>query len=98
MGLVHPTFSSFSNSDEEAPIFLNCPDNVTVQTEPRSDMAIATWDTLVAVDNSGASVTPTSNSRSGDPFGIGPTTVTYIALDPDNNIGRCEFEVIVYGE
>ncbi|XP_022111055.1 hyalin-like [Acanthaster planci] len=58
-------------------------------------MAIATWNTLVAIDNSGAVITPTSNSRSGDSFAIGSTTVLYIALDPNNNIGRCEFEVIV---
>ncbi|XP_038072761.1 uncharacterized protein LOC119741140 isoform X2 [Patiria miniata] len=82
-------------NDEEGPVFQNCPDNVTVETDPGSDMAIVTWDALVAIDNGGAAVSPTSNSRSGDSFSIGSTTVSYVVADPNNNIGRCEFEVIV---
>jgi hypothetical protein len=81
--------------DDEAPIFENCPVNVTQETDPGSNMALVTWDAFVVTDNSGESPTPSGASRSGDSFGIGTTPLMFIALDSANNIGRCSFDVIV---
>ncbi|XP_022088734.1 LOW QUALITY PROTEIN: uncharacterized protein LOC110978223 [Acanthaster planci] len=81
--------------DDEDPVFQNCPVNITTETDPGSNMAVVTWDPLVVTDNSGATITPTSASRSGDSFGIGSSPVMFVAIDPDSNIGRCNFEVIV---
>ena len=89
---------SFFFSDEEGPVYQNCPVNATAQTDAGSDMAAVFWTVPVAIDNSGAMVTPSSNSRPGDMFAIGATPVSYVVLDPSNNVARCVFDVIVFGE
>ncbi|XP_038051960.1 uncharacterized protein LOC119724809 isoform X2 [Patiria miniata] len=82
-------------NDMEAPVFVNCPINVTTETPPGSNMAAVTWEPLVAIDNSGAAISPSSASRPGDSFAIGTHPVMFVAVDPDNNIGRCNFDIIV---
>ena len=71
---------------------------MTATTALGSDVASVSWVEPTVIDNSGVMISAGSNKRPGDEFGIGSTTVTYVALDDEGNSGRCEFEVIVTGE
>ncbi|XP_071804899.1 uncharacterized protein [Asterias amurensis] len=81
--------------DVEGPVYENCLPNVTATTALGSDVASVSWVEPTVIDNSGVMISAGSNKRPGDEFGIGSTTVTYVALDDEGNSGRCEFEVIV---
>jgi gliding motility-associated-like protein len=80
-------------SDNEAPIILNCPSDITIPAASNCK-AFATWTMPSTTDNCGfASLT--SSHASGFEFDIGITTVTYTAQDNAGNVSRCTFDVIV---
>jgi hypothetical protein len=78
--------------DITAPVFVNCPDNIS---KTISDTAVVvTWFTPTVIDNC-SSYTVTSTDTSGTKFNIGTKTVTYTATDAKNNKSTCSFIVTV---
>ena len=79
-------------NDNEAPVAV-CPGPIAVDSDSSLCGAAVTF-TVSASDNCGvASATPSVNS--GDFFGVGTTTVTYVVVDSSNNIDTCQFSVTV---
>ena len=87
---------SFSLSDEEAPIFLTVPGNISITIDAGESSGRATWDIPTVSDNSG-NFTLTSSHQPGDMFDIGPTTVTYTLTDAAGNTVTASFTVFVRG-
>jgi HYR domain/GEVED domain len=79
-------------NDVVAPVFTNCPNNISRTTQDTA--AIATWTPPTATDNC---TTPSLSStyNSGASFKIGTTTVVYTATDAKNNRSTCSFTVTV---
>ena len=71
---------------------------MTATTALGSAVASVSWAVPTVIDNSGVMISAGSSQRPGDEFGIGSTTVSYVAVDGAGNSGICEFEVIVTGE
>ena len=84
--------TSVCNSDTQAPVFQNCPNNISLTTN--APCALATWVAPSATDNCG---TPSvsSNYLSGACFPVGVTAVNYTATDAKNNSAKCSFNVVV---
>jgi HYR domain/GEVED domain len=80
-------------NDTTAPIFLNCPGDITKTITDTA--AIATWVLPTAVDNCTESLGFTGTHLSGSSFKIGSTKVTYTATDAKNNTSTCTFNVNV---
>ena len=86
-------------SDVEAPTFPNgCPADLSVFSGPLESPVSITWTDPVTTDNSGQSVTLTSDLAKGSQLGLGSHTVTLNASDAVGNIGSCNFYVTVQGE
>ena len=60
--------------------------------------AVVSWHQPSATDNSGESVTITSNFNSGDTFPIGITNITYTATDTSENEESATFTITVIGK
>lgn len=85
-------------NDNEAPIYLVCPTNFTVNTGNGVCNAVVTYSTVIANDNCSGTVLPTMTTvgtASGSVFPLGQTTVTYTATDGASNVGTCSFVVTV---
>ena len=81
-------------NDFTPPVFVNCPQNISIVTTNSS--AVATWTTPLVTDNCPTPPSVTSNYLSGQSFPVGPpTTVVYTAIDAGNNISTCSFTVTV---
>jgi hypothetical protein len=79
-------------NDVVPPVLSNCPQNINLTTTGTD--AVANWIAPAASDNcSNPSVF--SNYTSGSNFPIGSTTVTYTAIDGQNNSSTCSFNVVV---
>ena len=76
-------------NDVTPPTLSACPQNINVQTEGTT--AIAVWTVPTATDNCTPNPTVTSNFTSGQSFSIGNTTVIYTAKDSSNNTATCNF-------
>ncbi|XP_033118991.1 hyalin-like [Anneissia japonica] len=84
--------------DQEDPIIVDCPNDITVNTTNGQPVAVnVTWTEPIATDNSGETPEPESNYNSGDNmFLIGHTTVQYNVSDSSGNFNdRCNFTVTV---
>lgn len=81
-------------NDTEAPVFTNCPSDITVNNDPGVCGAIVNWTAPTATDNCSA-VTLVSNYNPGDLFPTGTTVVTYTATDAIGNSFTCSFDVTV---
>lgn len=82
--------------DNEIPVFVSCPSNITSVNDAGLCGAIITWAIPTASDNcSGLSVTQTAGPAPGSVFPIGITTVTYTATDAGGNAVICSFTVTV---
>ncbi|MBT1698108.1 HYR domain-containing protein [Fulvivirgaceae bacterium PWU4] len=79
--------------DNVAPVFANCPSNITASAEA-SCLAIVNWTEPTVTDNCGT-VNITRNRNPGAAFAIGTTTVTYTATDGAGNTATCSFTVTV---
>ena len=83
--------------DNEPPLLL-CPTTVRTETNPGESFATGvTWDDIFATDNSRFVFPAEGSHDENSMFPVGPTTVTYSALDPSGNRGTCSFFVIVEG-
>jgi hypothetical protein len=80
-------------TDNIAPVFANCPANISLTTTGTT--AIGTWTVPTATDNCTATPSVSSNFASGFAFPIGTTTVIYTAKDNLNNAKTCSFTVTV---
>lgn len=79
--------------DNQSPIFINGPQNLTVSTSLNSNMAAVSWNLPTVDDN--CTFTLTSNYQPGTSFPIGTTTVIYTAVDGNNNSSQYSFNVTV---
>ncbi len=77
-------------NDVIAPVFSNCPSNISLTTTGTT--SVATWTAPTATDNCGTP-TITSTANSGTSFNIGTTTVSYTATDAKGNKATCSFSV-----
>ena len=84
--------------DTTPPVVSDCPAGVSVTAPAGATSAPATWTEPSAVDNSGGTVTVTSNRSPGDSFPVGTTQVTYTFRDPSQNAATCTFTVTVIGK
>ena len=84
-------------TDDEDPVFLNCPANLTANTDAGVCTAMVNYATLLANDNCDGTVAPVQSAgqASGTAFGIGVTTNTFTATDAAGNVGTCSFTVTV---
>ena len=80
-------------TDNAAPFFNFCPNDILVNTNQNTCSAVATWNAPTANDCSDFEIT--SNFASGENFPIGTTTVIYTATDFFGNENTCQFDVLV---
>ena len=73
------------------------PSSLNVNADFGQAAAEVTWTPPTAYDNSGTTVTLTSNYSPGDRFTIGNTTVIYTAVDIYGNTISYSFDVVVSG-
>ncbi|HRK29227.1 MAG TPA: HYR domain-containing protein, partial [Chitinophagales bacterium] len=81
-------------TDSQAPS-ITCPANLTLPTTTGSCFAVAQWAVPTGTDNCGGVVSVTGSALSGSAFGIGTTTVNYVATDVSGNTATCSFTVTV---
>ena len=86
----------FFYTDNEDPIILNMPANITQDTDGGSATAVVNWVEPHATDNSG-SQSLTSSHSPGSSFSIGVTPVEYSALDPSGNLAVSTFVIDIKG-
>ena len=79
-------------NDSIAPVFTNCPANISLTTN--DTCAIAQWRTPTATDNCGVP-SVSSNFNAGKCFPVGTTNVVYTATDARGNVKECVFTVTV---
>lgn len=79
-------------TDDELPVF-NCPSDMLVC----GDSSVVTFTAPSVTDNcTGVVVSQIGGPASGSQFPIGPTTITYGAIDNAGNTTTCSFDVVVY--
>nr|XP_006821050.1 PREDICTED: filamentous growth regulator 23-like [Saccoglossus kowalevskii] len=74
-------------------MFVNCPDDITLNSS--SSGTIVSWTPPTAYASIEGGVTSSHNP--GDTFPVGNTTVIYEATDVDGNTARCTFVVSIEG-
>lgn len=83
-------------TDNQPPVIVNCPSNLTLNTSATQCSAIANWVTPTVTDNCpSATIVQTAGPLSGSPFSLGTTTVSYLATDAAGNTASCSFTVTV---
>ena len=81
--------------DNEAPT-INCPSNITVNTDAGNCTAVVNYTAPVGTDNCpGATTTQIAGLPSGSTFPIGVTTITFEVTDGVGNTNSCSFTVTV---
>ena len=91
-----PQLSYFT--DVESPVFANgCPADLQLYSGPLESPVNVTWDDPVTTDNSGETVTLTSDPVKGSLLGVGSHTVEVKATDAGGNKASCVFIVNVQG-
>lgn len=82
--------------DNQAPVFVNCPGNITVNNDVDQCGAVIAFSTPIALDNCGATVSLVAPSLpSGSLFPVGTSTVVFNAMDAAGNSVECSFTVTV---
>ena len=81
-------------NDTEAPVLVNCPTDMTLTADCRTNEATATWTVLTATDNC-STANVVGSHTSGTKFNVGTTVVTFTATDAAGNTATCTFSVIV---
>jgi hypothetical protein len=79
--------------DTQAPVFYDCPQNVTISVK-QGTPAVVYWDHPSVGDNCGIP-SVTYNFEPGSVFPLGETEVIYTARDAKGNVSYCKFKVIV---
>ncbi|MCA1750385.1 MAG: HYR domain-containing protein, partial [Flavobacteriales bacterium] len=82
-------------TDNEAPVFEDCPEDFTLFVGTETCVVEITYPTPLATDNCSAEVTLTSGPESGEELGPGSYDVVFDALDPSGNTAECSFTVNV---
>ncbi|MCB0535306.1 MAG: carboxypeptidase regulatory-like domain-containing protein, partial [Saprospiraceae bacterium] len=89
-------------NDDEAPIFANCPPNITVTNYPDQCGASPTWDEPVVIDDCATpSNTLVLTQTDGQPSGTflaasnTPYYIKYVANDGNGNTSECDFTIVV---
>ena len=82
--------------DNESPMLVNVPTNVTVDggNGPACDISY-TWTAPTATDNCTSGVTVTADQTNGSIFPMGVTVVTFTATDACGNTATASFEINV---
>ena len=81
--------------DNENPT-IDCPADITVNTDPSNCFGTVTFDDPVVADNCDVeSLTQTGGLGSGSEFPIGTTTNTFEVIDLAGNATSCSFDVVV---
>ncbi|MFN6117066.1 MAG: HYR domain-containing protein, partial [Flavobacteriales bacterium] len=81
--------------DATAPIVVNCPSNIALNSGASCSVP-ASWSAPSVTDNcAGASIAQTAGPASGSSFPIGITTIVYTATDAGGNTSTCSFTVTV---
>jgi hypothetical protein len=80
--------------DEELPVLLNCPGNISTTVPGCEAGSVMSWTPPTVADNC-PMVTLTSTHNPGDFFPCGTTVVTYTATDMAGNVATCSFNVTV---
>ncbi len=80
--------------DNQPPVIVNCPADITVQAQTAGCQAVATWGAAVATDNCGMP-TQVFSISSGSLFNKGTTSVTVLVSDTSLNVATCQFNVTV---
>lgn len=95
---------SVTVTDDEVPVFTNCPTDITVNNDNNECSAVVTFSTPSATDN--CAITGISNQSpinattgqayaSGDIFPVGTTTLLFQATDAAGNTTDCTFDIMV---
>ncbi|CAL1293720.1 unnamed protein product [Larinioides sclopetarius] len=79
--------------DDEPPTVVSCPSKIEVTSNDVREAVF--WDEPQFGDNSGRPVSIVQTHRSGDMFTPGRHTVTYEAIDYNNNKNTCVFDVFM---
>lgn len=83
-----------TNTETTAPQITGCPAPINATLSPSACTTPVTWTVPAATDNC-TLASFTSSHLPGDSFGLGTTTVTYLATDSYGNSSSCSFDVIV---
>src|SRR5262249_20205341 len=84
-------------NDNQPPVLMNCPTNITKNTDPNLCTAVTTYTNPTATDNCPGVGTPVCTPASGTAFPKGVTTVTCTVSDAATppNTASCSFTVTV---
>ena len=90
--------SKSSFADNEDPV-LTCPDNVIQNLPDGQQNDTVTWPAPQVIDNSGESLDAVSSHINGSSVFLNnmEETVVYNATDSSNNVGYCNFTVLLKG-
>ena len=82
-------------TDNENPVIVNCPANISVNNDLGVCGATVTWLAPTTTDNCSATITQTTGLTNGAVFPLGTTTITYVSTDLAGNTATCTFDVTV---
>ncbi|XP_072046539.1 hyalin-like [Amphiura filiformis] len=80
--------------DTRKPNIQSCPFDIVTDLEVGSMGASVSWTEPSVTDESGNVTLLTQTHLPGKQFGVGTTTVTYLYVDPSNNIAACTFRIM----
>lgn len=87
------TFSVTVN-DEQAPVFNDCPDDISLSIQAGSCDTLVSWTEPTVTENCSIDMIIKSHEP-GDMFTVGTTNVTYVAVDEAGNTDTCSFNIII---
>ncbi len=94
-GLEYTCSFTVTVADTTRPVVL-CPENVLVEMDSVANcQAIVNFTAATASDNCDQTLDVSADYNSGNSFGTGTTTVTYLAVDDFNNTATCTFDITV---
>ncbi len=93
-GLVSTCIQTVSVVDNEAPLFITCPDNLVVETTSGNCSAPVSF-TASASDNCGVLGITYAPFQSGEQLPVGTTIETITATDIHGNTSTCSFTITV---
>ena len=96
-GLTNSCTATIFLNDTQAPVFLNCPADMTVNVDIDVCGSRVVYSTPVAHDacDQFVSVTRTAGIASGGTFPLGTTTIEFTATDDCGLTATCEFDITV---
>ena len=83
----------FYTVDTTSPEVVFCPSDIKTNVEIGTPGTSVTWTEPSVTDVSGNVTLLAKTHSSGQLFGGGITTVTYLYADPSNNIASCTFQI-----